>query len=353
MIVAGHGSLLDADADALVNTVNTVGVMGKGIALQFKQAFPENYKAYRKACERGMVVPGCMFVFETGKAQPRLIVNFPTKRHWRNPSRHDDIRSGLVDLVDVIKRHAVATIAVPPLGAGNGGLEWSEVRPLIVAALEPLDHVTVLLFEPGHAPPAQAMPVAPGTARMTATRAAMLTLFQGYLGRALTLGRLEAQKLVYLLDAAGQHFPRLKFSKGRFGPYAETLNHALGTMEGRLIRGFGDRTQRSDIVVLPEAFAAAEAMLDEHPSTRDRVAKVLTLVDGYEGLYGMELLATVHWIATRDLASAASPEAAVAQVQAWSRRKRERFASQHIVQAWEWLQTNGWLSHSPSAHTSS
>jgi len=343
MIRSGQGSLLDADADALVNTVNTVGVMGKGIALQFKHAFPDNFKAYRKACERGDVVPGRMFVFETGRLRPRLIINFPTKRHWRSPSRLEDIESGLMDLVDVIRRHAITSIAVPPLGAGNGGLDWSKVRPLIVAALEPIASLEVQLFEPGGAPPPQAMPVAPAKVRMTDARAAMLALFERYLQRAFTLGRLEAQKLVYFLQAAGQVFPRLVFTKGRFGPYAEVLNHVLSTIDGHFIRGYGDRTQHSDIIVLPDAYVAAEAVLDEHPGARYRIERVLELIDGYEGLYGMELLATVHWVATHDLASAASPDAAVAQVQAWNNRKRERFAKRHVEEAWRRLGDKGWL----------
>jgi O-acetyl-ADP-ribose deacetylase (regulator of RNase III) len=150
MIEPGTGDLLRADVDALVNAVNTVGVMGKGIALQFKQAFPENFKAYKRACDRGDVQPGRMFVFEQGGGGggPRFIINFPTKRHWREKSRLEDVQSGLRDLVVVIRERGIRSLAVPALGCGNGGLDWSEVGPLMNAALRPLEDVRILLFAP-------------------------------------------------------------------------------------------------------------------------------------------------------------------------------------------------------------
>ena len=149
-----QGDLLSADAEALVNTVNTVGVMGKGVALQFRKAFPENYRAYVRACKRGDLEPGRMFVFETGQLTgPRLVINFPTKRHWRGKARMEYIDTGLVDLVSVLRRYDVHSIAIPPLGCGNGGLQWAEVRPRIEAALKPLAGVRVAIYGPGGPPP--------------------------------------------------------------------------------------------------------------------------------------------------------------------------------------------------------
>ena len=139
MIKKASGNLLKADAEALVNTVNCDGYMGKGIALQFKKAFPPNYDAYHKACKAGEVVPGKMNVYETGAMiNPRYIINFPTKRHWRNPSRMEDVESGLVALIDVIKQYGIRSIAIPPLGCGLGGLDWDEVKPRIVQAFSEL-----------------------------------------------------------------------------------------------------------------------------------------------------------------------------------------------------------------------
>lgn len=149
MIVEAEGDLLAAAADALVNPVNVVGVMGKGVALQFKRAFPDNFQAYSVACSRGEVQVGRMFTVETSLMQPRLIVNFPTKRHWRSPSRLGDIAAGLADLRRVIGEYGVASVAVPALGCGNGGLEWCDVKPLIAAELGGLPGVEVAVYAPG------------------------------------------------------------------------------------------------------------------------------------------------------------------------------------------------------------
>ncbi|HVI01086.1 MAG TPA: macro domain-containing protein [Enhygromyxa sp.] len=148
MIERGTGNLLDADVDALVNAVNTVGVMGKGLALQFKTAFPEVFRAYAAACKRGEVVVGRVHVVERSVA-PRFIIHFPTKQHWRQRSKLDYIRDGLADLVTQVRASNIASIAIPALGCGLGGLAWREVEPLIVAAFTPLEDVRVVLFEPG------------------------------------------------------------------------------------------------------------------------------------------------------------------------------------------------------------
>jgi O-acetyl-ADP-ribose deacetylase (regulator of RNase III) len=142
MIEEAKGNLLEADAEALVNTVNTVGHMGKGIALQFKQAYPENFLAYARAVKRGEVRAGRMFVVPTGfVTNPRYIINFPTKRHWRGRSRIEDIEAGLEALVGEIRRLGIRSIAVPPLGCGNGGLDWRDVEPRIKRALAELPDV--------------------------------------------------------------------------------------------------------------------------------------------------------------------------------------------------------------------
>ena len=126
------GDLLRSGADALVNPVNTVGVMGRGLAAQFKRAYPDNYLAYRAACRAGRVRIGEMFVVGLGLVSiPRWIINFPTKRHWREPSRLADIELGLDDLCRVILELGMSSVAVPALGCGLGGLDWTEVELLI------------------------------------------------------------------------------------------------------------------------------------------------------------------------------------------------------------------------------
>lgn len=158
MIEGGSGNLLDADVEALVNTVNTIGVMGKGIALQFKQRFPANFRAYATACLHGEVAIGRMFVTEMTRQSVlgslanqtglRYLINFPTKKHWRDPSRLAYVRSGLTALVGEIRARNIRSIAVPPLGCGNGGLVWTDVRPRIELALGELPEVRVVVFAP-------------------------------------------------------------------------------------------------------------------------------------------------------------------------------------------------------------
>ena len=151
MIEFTTGDILRADAEALVNTVNCVGIMGRGVALQFKNAFPANFKAYEAACARDEVQPGRMFVFETRELTgPKFIINFPTKRHWRGKSRMEDIDSGLKALVAEIRNRRIRSIAIPPLGSGLGGLNWADVRPRIEAALRGVDDLHVIVFEPRH-----------------------------------------------------------------------------------------------------------------------------------------------------------------------------------------------------------
>ena len=149
MITNKTGDLFDEDVEALVNSVNCVGVMGRGIALEFKKRFPQNFKAYATACERNEVQPGRMFVHETGQLSPRYIINFPTKRHWKAKSRMEDIEAGLDALVREIQRRDIRSIAIPSLGSTLGGLRWEDVRPRIEAALSGLGDVEVRLFEPG------------------------------------------------------------------------------------------------------------------------------------------------------------------------------------------------------------
>ena len=337
------GNLLIADAEALVNTVNTVGVMGKGIALQFKKAFPDNFKAYKRACDRGQVVPGRMFVHQTGALSgPRLIINFPTKRHWKGKARLQDIVDGLDDLVRVLRECHVESVAVPPLGCGNGGLDWSEVGPIIEEALKPLEGLTVLLHDPTGAPEPQEQPVATKRPNMTTVRAAVLAALDIYQSDpSVMITMLVAQKMLYLMQAAGQPL-RLDFAKGTYGPYSEKLHHVLQGIDGHFITGMGDRSGPPDIRLVPEAVQAAwEHLADNDRAANERINRVYSLIDGFESPLGLELLTTVHWAADQEGAS--TPEEALKIVSAWTERKARTFREQHVAVAWARLASEGWL----------
>lgn len=342
MVELAKGNILEADVIALVNTVNTVGVMGKGIALQFKQAFPRNYELYRRACERGEVVPGKMFVVSTDRlSNPRFIINFPTKRHWKDKSRLEDIRAGLVDLVEVIRREDIRSIAIPPLGCGSGGLDWDDVRPKIESALSVLPEVSVLLYPPGGAPEVEEMPVATARPRMNHNRAALITMMLNYGIPGYRLTLLEIQKLAYFLQVAGQPL-ELRFVKQKYGPYAEELNHVLQRMEGHFIRGYGDRSSEAEVRILPEATREASVFLADDNATVGRINRVSELIEGFENPHGMELLATVHWVFQEDPNIKGDPELAVRLVHAWNARKKKMFPRSHILAACEQLVANGW-----------
>jgi O-acetyl-ADP-ribose deacetylase (regulator of RNase III) len=343
MIRLVQGNILEADAEALVNTVNCVGVMGKGIALQFKQAYPANFRAYERACKAGEVQPGRMFVTATDSlVNPRYIINFPTKRHWRQPSRMEDIRAGLDALVSELRERRIQSVAIPPLGCGNGGLDWAEVRPLIETALEQVPEVEAVLFEPHGAPAAERMRVGTERPRWTVARALVTALVARYREPGYRLGRLEVQKLGYLLQAAGEPL-QLDYAKQQYGPYAENLNHLLQHIEGHFLRGYGDRSGPSGLVPLPDAATEARQFLGDHPESQVRLQRVTNLIDGFETPYGMELLATVHWVCRENPAAAEDVSQAVAGVQGWNPRKRERFRPEHIELAWQRLREQGWL----------
>jgi O-acetyl-ADP-ribose deacetylase (regulator of RNase III) len=344
MIGLKRGDILKQDAEALVNTVNCVGVMGRGVALQFRKAYPENYKAYREACTRKDIQPGRMFVFDLNRlVNPRLIINFPTKRHWKGKSRIEDIQAGLSDLVRVLRQYKVRSVAVPPLGCGLGGLDWRAVRPLIEESLGALPDLHVYLFEPSGAPPAKRMVNRTTMPKMTAGRAALLGLMHRYLGGLMdvSISLLEIHKLMYFLQEAGEPL-RLRFAKGTYGPYAENLRHVLNAIEGHFTSGFGagDDAPDTQIEILGDAARRAEAFLHDHPATQEHFERVSKLIAGFETPFGMELLATVHWVAQRD--GAWGVDEAVERSYAWGERKR-MFTAEQIRIAWKALAEHGWL----------
>lgn len=344
MIRFETGDILKQDCEAIVNTVNCVGVMGKGIALQCKRAYPANFRAYSAACLQGRVVPGSLFTFDNGGlVNPRYIINFPTKRHWRNRSRIGDIDAGLVALVREIKELKIRSIAIPPLGSGLGGLSWPHVRQKIVEALSPLAEVDILVLEPRDQVPLRSQRHPSLAPEMTLGRAALLVLGHRYLGNTLDpyLTNLELQKLMYFLQSAGEPL-RLNFRPQLYGPYAENLRHVLTRIEGHMIRGYEDVGDGPDIKIelLTEAIETAHSYLAERAQTQARIGRVTSLVEGFESAVGLELLATVHWVMA-DKKTAQNHDAIVNAVHGWSRRK-QNFTPRQIGIASSVLMKQGW-----------
>lgn len=309
MIRYTTGNLLESRADALVNTVNTVGVMGKGIALMFKEAFPANYREYAAAAKRGDLRTGRMFVTERPAivGPPRWLINFPTKEHWRGKARIEWIASGLRDLRDVIRERNIRSVALPPLGCGNGGLRWSEVRPLIERAFADMTDVEVTIYEPTRE--YQNVAKRTGVEKLTPARALIAELVRRYWILGIECSQLEVQKLAWFLErqivASGLHNELdLNFVPMRYGPYADRLRHVLEYLDGSYLRSevrIAD-AKPDDVIAFDDSKrdVVAAYLKSEASEYLEALDHVSAKIDGFESPLGMELLATVDWLLSRE-----------------------------------------------------
>ena len=308
MIRYTTGNLLDSGADALVNTVNTVGVMGKGIALMFKEAFPENFRAYEAACRDKKVELGHMFVTKrSDMLGPHWIINFPTKSHWRFPSQLSWIDRGLSDLRSVIEAEHIKSIAIPPLGAGNGGLDWKSVRPLIETRLSNLD-AEIIVYEPTSK--YQNVAKRAGVEKLTPARALIAELVRRYSVLGLECTLLEIQKLAWFTQVGIaicrlEDPLKLKFQAHRYGPYSANLQHMLNALDGSYLhcdKRIADAGPL-DLIWFEESKRdrlTAYFTTNEAKPYREALETTSRLIDGFESPFGMELLATVDWIVRRE-----------------------------------------------------
>ena len=349
MIEEGKGNLLDADVEAFVNTVNTVGVMGKGVALQFKIAYPQMFKEYQKACKLGRVQIGRMLVYQNNViSNSKFIINFPTKQHWKQDSKIEFIREGLVSLRDVISSNKIKSIALPPLGCGMGGLNWIEVLPLIHQAFNDIPDVKVIVFPPNVSNvPNKIIPktICP---ELNWVRASVIKIMGQYpvLGYELTL--LEANKLLYFLQESGISL-KLNFEKNTYGPYADNLRHLLISFEGHYITGLvqGSTKPQTPITLKPNALPEADQYINSDKAkfedNNKSISKVLELISGFESPYGMELLSTVHWTIKHENYEPTNVEGIIRHIQRWNSRKKQIMKPEHIKIALKRLEATGWV----------
>lgn len=328
-----NGDMFEEPTEAIVNTVNCVGVMGKGVALEFKRRWPENFKAYKRLCDDKKLSPGHVFVFDNSSflepSKHRFLINFPTKDHWRSRSKIEYVRDGLVDLIEKVREMDIKSIAIPPLGCGNGGLDWNEVRPLIEDAAAKLPSVHFVIFGPAEKTEQPEQTHTPND--LTVGRASMMVAFaelEKFFGGHLT--RLTAQKIAYFLQVLGIDFG-LKFAKQQYGPYSETLHEAFKAMEAKnYISGYTSDERK--VVVTPGTYAAADEFLKSNGTEiSDAIRKLSLLIEGYESPYGMELLSSVHFLSVTE-GITSQPEMSQA-LEAWNDHKRASFPEPAVTAA--------------------
>ncbi|MDD2509380.1 MAG: macro domain-containing protein [Aliarcobacter skirrowii] len=341
MIEYKNGDILIEDVEAIVNTVNCVGIMGRGLALQFKNKFPQNFKEYQLACTNKEVQLGKMFVHQTGQLiNPKYIINFPTKGHWKQNSKIEDISNGLDDLITIIEKYSIKSIAIPPLGSGLGGLDWKMVKKLIEEKLKNIN-CTIILFEPLEQKIEKS--ITKEIPKMTAGRAALIGLMDRYLQGLMDpfISLIEVHKLMYFMQESGEEL-RLKYKKAQFGPYADNLRHVLNTIEGHFISGYedGGDAPTKQLKLIPKAVEDAKNYLTNKKNTNENFVKVAKLVDGFETPFGLELLSTVHWIVKNENAS--NLEEVISKIYNWNERKKQ-FSRKQIQIALDTLVKNDWL----------
>lgn len=337
------GNLLEAHAEALVNTVNTVGVMGKGIALQFRETFPDNYKAYLDAIKRGEVKIGSMLVTKIGNLNGlRYIVNFPTKEHWRNPSRIEYVEKGLISLRKTIQELSIQSIAVPPLGCGNGQLNWEDVQPLIEQYLGDLP-ADVMVYEPNATVQQQLQKEDENRlVKLSPAKAMLLYLLFDYTRLGEAVCEFSAQKLGYFLQRLGETQLKLDFQKHFYGPYSNQMAHLLYSLRGAYIIGLEQRKNRpfDELGLRMDRKAELDKYIENElpASERKRLDQVLQLVEGFQSPFGLEVLSTIDYLIAEG--KGFDTAAIRAGLEAWSARKARQIKDFHIERAVARLREN-------------
>lgn len=298
MIRFSNGDMFDSGAYALVNTVNLVGVMGKGVALQFKERFKDNFIQYKHACENSKIgIGNSLVVKEKWKDKEVLIVNLPTKKHWRNKSEYSYIEMGLANLVDIIAKYKIPSIAIPPLGAGNGGLDWAVVKAMIIEKLKDVNS-EIIVYEPGH----KAVSV-PRDTKLTVARALLLYMLEKQKEEGLDLTEFSSVKLAYFLQIFGaKNYMKLDFQKHFYGPYCYAVRMILHNVDGAYIRGFADNSKKAfePFDIIDERMKEVNSMVEKDISLVTIVNDTLRFLNGYWDDFSLELLSSIAYILSQN-----------------------------------------------------
>lgn len=333
MIYYKTGNLLDSEAEALVNTVNTVGVMGKGIALQFKNMFPNNFKLYAQACKNKEVKVGQLLVTEEEAllAGKKIIINFPTKTNWRLPSEYQYIEAGLTELVRVIKEKNIKSIAIPPLGSGNGGLDWNKVKQILEKYLTEVE-CDIHIYEPSMA--IQEV-LKKERVKLTPARAMLLSVLYELVRNGEFVSEFSSEKIAYFLQRFGaKEAFKLEFQPNFYGPYSGKVKHVLYYLNGSYIMGYSSKDKKpfEELGLILDAELEVNEFLDkpENATFKKTVEKTKSFLTGFYSPFGLELLSTIDFIISEK--DAKTTEAITRELENWSDRKKTLFTNQKFIQ---------------------
>jgi O-acetyl-ADP-ribose deacetylase (regulator of RNase III) len=329
MIEYVKGNILNSDTQALVNTVNTEGVMGKGIALRFKESFPQNFKEYRKACEANAISIGKLFVTKHHNLSgEKIIINFPTKQKWRNPSEYAFIEKGLEDLIRVIREYNIKSIALPPLGAGNGGLNWQAVKKMIENKLSGLN-IKIVIYEPTEKILEN---LKKERVKLTDARALMLYLCYELVKQGEFVSEFSAEKICYFLSRFGaDKWLKLKFQPKFYGPYSGKVRYLLKQLNGSYITGFGEMNTKAfePLLLVNDGYEDVCAFIDKNKELKEIAEKTAEFLDGWYSDFALELLSTIDFIMNSEQIK--EKERIIERLNHWSERKKEKFTNPYHI----------------------
>lgn len=320
--------MFDAQVDAIVNTVNLVGVMGKGVAFQFKERFPENFRIYSEACKnRTIGIGNSLVVSAIWHGRQIWIVNFPTKVHWRNPSEYRYVEKGLDNLVEILERYNIKSIAIPPLGAGNGGLEWEKVRTMIEDKLRSVN-CDIYLYEPGHDSVLRYRSV-----KLTTAKALLVYMLDRLRQKGESLSTFSAVKLVYFMQKCGaKELFKMKFVPYTFGPYCDQVKNILHSLDGAYITGYENMHKKpfEPFGLIEESFSTVKSMVESDILLLDIVNRTEKYLEGYWDEYGLELLSTVDYIISNSAIGMLPVDDIHHKIVTWNKRKEKMFGAVNL-----------------------
>lgn len=333
MINYKTGNLLDSEADALVNTVNTVGIMGKGIALQFKNMFPNNFKLYSIACKNKQVKVGHLLITEeeTLLTGNKIIINFPTKTNWRLPAEYQYIEAGLVELVKLIKERNIKSIAIPPLGSGNGGLDWNKVKLILEKYLSGLD-CDIQIYEPSSTIKDA---LKKERVKLTPARAMLLSVLYEMVRNGEFVSEFSSEKIAYFLQHFGaKEIFKLEFKPNFYGPYSGKVRHVLYYLNGSYIMGYSSKDKKpfDELDLIPDAETEVNSFLDkaENSQYKNTVKKTKDFLSGFYSAYGLELLSTIDFIINEKKVN--TVDAITSELEKWNGRKKTMFTNPKFIE---------------------